>query len=63
MVLCIVDDVLLLDTLANAQHGNIVLAVDGLVLNQCHVRHGYNGWNGIADGQLGSTATSLFLIK
>lgn len=32
MVLCIVDNVLLLDALVNTQHGNIILAVDGLVL-------------------------------
>lgn len=63
MVLCIVDNVLLGDTLVNAQHGNIILAVDGLVLYQWHVRHGYNGWNGIADGQLGSTASCLFLVE
>ena len=63
MVLCIVDDVLLLDALVNAQHGNIILAVDSLVLYQCHVRHGDNGWNIVADSQLGSTATCLFLIK
>lgn len=63
MALCIVDDVLLLDALVNAQHGNNILAVDGLVLYQCHVRHGYNGWNGVVDGQLGSTATCLFLVE
>ena len=63
MALCIVDNLLLSNTLVNAQHGNIVLAVNGLVLDQRHVRHGYNGWNVVADGQLGSTATSLFLIK
>ena len=63
MVLCIVDNVLLLDALVNTQHGNIILAVDGLVLYQCHVRHGDNGRNGVADGQLGSTASCLFLVK
>lgn len=63
MVLCIVDDVLLLDALVNAQHGNIILAVDGLVLYQCHVRHGDNGGNGVADGQLGSTASCLLLVE
>ena len=63
MVLCIVDDVLLLDTLVNAQHGNIILAVNGLVLDQRHVRYGDNGWNGIADSQLGSTAPCLLLVK
>ena len=63
MALCIVDDVLLLDALVNAQHGNSILAVDGLVLYQCHVRHGDNSWNGVMDGQLGSTASCLLLIK
>ena len=63
MALGIVDNVLLLDTLVNAQHGNIILAVDGLVLHQCHVRHGDNGWNGVADGQLGSTASCLLLVE
>ena len=63
MVLCIVDNVLLLDALVNAQHGNIILAVNGLVLYQCHVRHGDNGWNGVADSQLGSTASRLLLVK
>lgn len=63
MVLCIVDNVLLLDALVNAQHGNIIFAVDGLVLYQCHVRHGDNGWNGVADGQLGSTASCLLLVE
>ena len=63
MALCIVDDVLLGYTLVNPQHGNIILAVNGLVLNQCHVRHGDNGWNVVADGQLGSTATCLFLVE
>lgn len=63
MALCIVDDVLLLDALVNAQHGNIILAVDGLVLYQCHVRHGDNGWNGVADSQLGSTASCLLLVE
>ena len=63
MVLCIVDDVLLLDALVNAQYGNIILAVDGLVLYQCHVRHGDNGWNGVADSQLGSTASCLLLVE
>ena len=63
MVLCIVDDVLLGYTLVNAQHGNIIFAVDGLVLYQCHVRHGDNGWNGVADSQLGSTASCLLLVE
>lgn len=59
----IVDDVLFYDTLVNAQHGNIILAVDSLVLYQCHVRHGNNSWNGVADGQLGSTASCLLFIE
>ena len=63
MALCIVNDVLLSNTLVNAQHGNIILAVDSLVLYQCHVRHGDNGWNGVADGQLGSTASCLLLVE
>lgn len=63
MVLCIVDNVLLLDALVNAQHGNIIFAINGLVLYQGHVRHGDNGWNGVADGQLGSTATCLLLVE
>ena len=63
MVLCIVDNVLFGNTLVNAQHGNIILAVDGLVLYQGHVRHGNNGWNGVADSQLGSTASRLLLVK
>lgn len=63
MALGIIDDVLLLDTLVNAQHGNIVLAVNGFVLHQCHVRHSNNGWNRAADGQLGSTATCLFFVE
>lgn len=63
MVLCIVDNVLLLDALVNTQHGNIIFAVNGLVLYQCHIRHGDNGWNIVADGQLGSTATCLLLVE
>ena len=63
MALCIVDNLLLSNTLVNAQHGNIVLAVNGLVLDQRHVRHGDNGWNGIADSQLGSTASCLLLVE
>ena len=63
MVLCIVDDVLLLDALVNAQHGNIILAVDSLVLYQCHIRHGDNSWNVVADSQLGSTASCLLLVE
>ena len=63
MVLCIVDDVLLLDALVNAQHGNIILAVDGLVLYQCHIRHGDNSWDIVTDGQLGSTASCLLLVE
>lgn len=63
MALCIVDYVLLSNTLVNAQHGNIIFAVNGLVLYQCHVRHGDNGWNGVTDSQLGSTATCLLLVE
>ena len=63
MALCIVDDVLFGDTFVNAQHGNIIFAVDSLVLYQCHVRHGDNGWNKVADGQLGSTASRLLLVE
>ena len=63
MVLCIVDNVLRSNTLVNAQYRNIIFAVDGLVLYQCHVRHGDNGWNGVRDGQLGSTATCLLLVE
>ena len=63
MALCIVDDILLLDAFVNAQHGNIILAVDGLVLYQCHVRHGDKGRNIVADGQLGRTASCLLLVK
>ena len=63
MVLCLVDDVLLLDALVNALHGNIIFAVDGLVLYQCHIRHGDNGWDIVADSQLGSTASRLLLVK
>ena len=63
MVLCIVDNVLRSNTLVNAQYRNIIFAVDGLVLYQCHVRHGDNGWNGVRDSQLGSTATCLLLVE
>ena len=63
MILCIVDNLLFCYTLVNSQDRNIVLAVNGLVLDQRHIRHGYNGWNGIADGQLGSTAPCLLLVE
>ena len=63
MVLGIVDNLLFCYALVNTQHGNIILAVDGLVLYQGHVRHGDNGWNGVADGQLGSTASCLLLVE
>ncbi len=63
MALGIVDDLLLGNTLVNAQHGNIILAVNGLILYQGHVRHGDNGWNGVTDSQLGSTATCLLLVE
>ena len=63
MALCVVDDLLLGDTLVNAQYGNIILTVNGLVLNQCHVRHGDNGGDGVADRQLGSTASCLLLVE
>ena len=63
MALGIVDDVLLLDALVNAQHGNIIGAADGLVLHQCHVRHSDKGGNGVADSQLGSTASCLLLVE
>ncbi len=43
-------NILFLDSLVNAQHGNIVLSVDGLVLDQRHIRHGNKGRNRIADG-------------
>lgn len=59
----IVDDVLFYDPLVNAQHGNIILAVDSFVLYQCHVRHGNKGRSGIADGQLRSTASCLLFIE
>ena len=63
MVLCIVDNVLRSNTLVNAQYRNIIFEEDGLVLYQCHVRHGDNGWNGVRDSQLGSTATCLLLVE
>ena len=50
MVLCIVDEVLFGYTLVNTQHGNTVFTINGLVLDQCHVRHGDNGWNRVAYG-------------
>lgn len=63
MARCIVDDVLFGDALVNAQHLDCVLAADRLVLHQCHVRHGDKGWYIVADGQLGSTASCLFLVE
>lgn len=63
MARCIVDDVLFGYTLVNAQHGNIILTVNGLVLDQCNVRHGDNGWNGVADRQFGCTASCLLFVE
>ena len=63
MALCIVDNLLFCYALVNAQHGNSILAINGLVLYQCHVRHGDNGWNGVTDSQFGSTASRLLLVE
>lgn len=56
-------DVPLGNVFVHAQHLYIVGAADGLVLHQCHVRHGDNGWNGVADSQLGSSASRLLLVE
>lgn len=59
----IVDDLLFGYSLVNAQDGNVVLAVNALVLHQGHIGHGNNSRNGVADGQFGSSASCLLLVK